>query len=165
MVILAYRPPTPEDEPLIVERQVERRLRLVVEELCRCRPLSEALGREPVLRHDHETDHPVLLIEGPEDDEGGLRPLVLDRPDIGSEPIPLLDSLVDQLGLRPQLGHDLAVESPERIESTHLSDELRCEVWSEPRSEEHTSELQSRGQLVCRLLLEKKKRARVRLSA
>src|SRR5215510_1908442 len=27
-----------------------------------------------------------------------------------------------------------------------------------PRSEEHTSELQSRGQLVCRLLLEKKKR-------
>src|SRR5690625_6872758 len=28
-----------------------------------------------------------------------------------------------------------------------------------PRSEEHTSELQSRGHLVCRLLLEKKKRA------
>src|SRR5215208_5959694 len=27
---------------------------------------------------------------------------------------------------------------------------------SSPRSEEHTSELQSRGQLVCRLLLEKK---------
>src|SRR5690625_7094358 len=27
----------------------------------------------------------------------------------------------------------------------------------QPRSEEHTSELQSRGQLVCRLLLEKKK--------
>src|SRR5439155_16402532 len=29
--------------------------------------------------------------------------------------------------------------------------------WSERRSEEHTSELQSRGHLVCRLLLEKKK--------
>src|SRR5439155_6345055 len=29
--------------------------------------------------------------------------------------------------------------------------------WSGRRSEEHTSELQSRGQLVCRLLLEKKK--------
>src|SRR5437870_7141306 len=28
-----------------------------------------------------------------------------------------------------------------------------------PRSEEHTSELQSRGHLVCRLLLEKKKRS------
>src|SRR5437870_10968537 len=29
--------------------------------------------------------------------------------------------------------------------------------WSGARSEEHTSELQSRGHLVCRLLLEKKK--------
>src|SRR5437870_6494560 len=29
---------------------------------------------------------------------------------------------------------------------------------SSPRSEEHTSELQSRGHLVCRLLLEKKKK-------
>src|SRR5439155_25563845 len=29
-----------------------------------------------------------------------------------------------------------------------------------PRSEEHTSELQSRGHLVCRLLLEKKKKQR-----
>src|SRR5437870_9636990 len=29
--------------------------------------------------------------------------------------------------------------------------------WLEDRSEEHTSELQSRGHLVCRLLLEKKK--------
>src|SRR5271166_6722250 len=31
------------------------------------------------------------------------------------------------------------------------------ETASQPRSEEHTSELQSRGHLVCRLLLEKKK--------
>src|SRR3712207_7999732 len=31
----------------------------------------------------------------------------------------------------------------------------------EPRSEEHTSELQSRQYLVCRLLLEKKSRARL----
>src|SRR5690625_6725936 len=33
----------------------------------------------------------------------------------------------------------------------------RVEVVPAPRSEEHTSELQSRGHLVCRLLLEKKK--------
>src|SRR5437660_6783821 len=33
-----------------------------------------------------------------------------------------------------------------------------------PRSEEHTSELQSRGHLVCRLLLEKNKITRKRLS-
>src|SRR5437870_7927373 len=30
--------------------------------------------------------------------------------------------------------------------------------WKDVRSEEHTSELQSRGHLVCRLLLEKKKK-------
>src|SRR5216683_7602429 len=34
-----------------------------------------------------------------------------------------------------------------------------CWVWV-PRSEEHTSELQSRSDLVCRLLLEKKKKNR-----
>src|SRR5690625_6134847 len=34
---------------------------------------------------------------------------------------------------------------------------------SRARSEEHTSELQSRGHLVCRLLLEKKKRHTLRL--
>src|SRR5439155_22711865 len=33
-------------------------------------------------------------------------------------------------------------------------------TWSLKRSEEHTSELQSRGHLVCRLLLEKKKKNR-----
>src|SRR5690625_1344034 len=35
---------------------------------------------------------------------------------------------------------------------------------SRPRSEEHTSELQSRGHLVCRLLLEKKKTIRTIIS-
>src|SRR3989442_11569176 len=34
-----------------------------------------------------------------------------------------------------------------------------------PRSEEHTSELQSRPHLVCRLLLEKKKKKRAAISA
>src|SRR5437870_10948557 len=36
-------------------------------------------------------------------------------------------------------------------------------TWS--RSEEHTSELQSRGHLVCRLLLEKKNRKSTRLNS
>src|SRR5690625_6208620 len=35
---------------------------------------------------------------------------------------------------------------------------LRSKAWATGRSEEHTSELQSRGHLVCRLLLEKKKK-------
>src|SRR5690625_6818405 len=48
----------------------------------------------------------------------------------------------------------------------HHADGIKCSWisvhglndWNvKPRSEEHTSELQSRGHLVCRLLLEKKK--------
>src|SRR5690625_6750337 len=35
---------------------------------------------------------------------------------------------------------------------------LGITFWQHDRSEEHTSELQSRGHLVCRLLLEKKKK-------
>src|SRR5439155_12158807 len=35
---------------------------------------------------------------------------------------------------------------------------LRSRAFARMRSEEHTSELQSRGHLVCRLLLEKKKK-------
>src|SRR5690625_6939762 len=35
------------------------------------------------------------------------------------------------------------------------------DTYVSPRSEEHTSELQSRGHLVCRLLLEKKKYRKV----
>src|SRR5215204_7460108 len=34
-------------------------------------------------------------------------------------------------------------------------------VWCRGRSEEHTSELQSHSDLVCRLLLEKKKKSRI----
>src|SRR3989442_11900483 len=41
----------------------------------------------------------------------------------------------------------------------HLSQQrLRCAPTASTRSEEHTSELQSRPHLVCRLLLEKKKK-------
>src|SRR5690625_5606956 len=42
-----------------------------------------------------------------------------------------------------------------------LKDALPEEMLTAIRSEEHTSELQSRGHLVCRLLLEKKKRHRL----
>src|SRR5690554_7116288 len=39
----------------------------------------------------------------------------------------------------------------------------RFSSWKFPRSEEHTSELQSRPHLVCRLLLEKKKKNKNKL--
>src|SRR5690625_6606290 len=46
-------------------------------------------------------------------------------------------------------------ESEEYFSAWMKSDAFK---WAHQRSEEHTSELQSRGHLVCRLLLEKKKK-------
>src|SRR5439155_20434154 len=45
---------------------------------------------------------------------------------------------------------------PRRRRPTRRGRAAAC--WPPARSEEHTSELQSRGHLVCRLLLEKKKK-------
>src|SRR5690625_7933171 len=50
---------------------------------------------------------------------------------------------------------DSGVKVGDRLTSNQLSKDLIVKGF---RSEEHTSELQSRGHLVCRLLLEKKKR-------
>src|SRR2546427_2325018 len=44
-----------------------------------------------------------------------------------------------------------------RIGDNLFADCLRCDLPRRNRSEEHTSELQSQSNLVCRLLLEKKK--------
>src|SRR2546430_8264602 len=49
-------------------------------------------------------------------------------------------------------GHRLAVEVPPRQQLLRIRENHRV-----VRSEEHTSELQSQSNLVCRLLLEKKK--------
>src|SRR3712207_7178024 len=66
---------------------------------------------------------------------------------------PLLepDVLKLHIGIRAAC---LAVQQVEDIEK--LEHDVECVWLVEPRSEEHTSELQSRQYLVCRLLLEKK---------
>src|SRR5438034_7227976 len=46
-----------------------------------------------------------------------------------------------------------------------LGPDGRVEQFREKRSEEHTSELQSHSDLVCRLLLEKKKKKNIRISS
>src|SRR5690606_39838594 len=53
---------------------------------------------------------------------------------------------------------EVRVTGNRRIEA----DAIRARISTRPRSEEHTSELQSRENLVCRLLLEKKKRTKHR---
>src|SRR5690606_42056260 len=57
------------------------------------------------------------------------------------------------VGDLPHLGR----EQEERREEQQIRERLHHQV-GEVRSEEHTSELQSRENLVCRLLLEKKKK-------
>src|SRR5438445_9272533 len=44
------------------------------------------------------------------------------------------------------------------VATDHVIESFRNDLWPDYRSEEHTSELQSRQYLVCRLLLEKKKK-------
>src|SRR5437660_9347897 len=56
-----------------------------------------------------------------------------------------------------QLLHALASGVAEILREQRRLDAFRLDR-EEARSEEHTSELQSRGHLVCRLLLEKKKK-------
>src|SRR5439155_23797629 len=62
--------------------------------------------------------------------------------------------------------HDALPISPHAVLSFPLAQNHPPQGWPLfshqvflPRSEEHTSELQSRGHLVCRLLLEKKKKS------
>src|SRR5260370_15592381 len=54
---------------------------------------------------------------------------------------------------------------PALVFRDYLCDDPNAEVVAEDRSEEHTSELQSHLNLVCRLLLEKKKKNYTRISA
>src|SRR2546430_13204914 len=56
-----------------------------------------------------------------------------------------------------------AVSPPRRAAIPTPRGALSSSVWRVPdRSEEHTSELQSQSNLVCRLLLEKKKKKQLR---
>src|SRR5690554_7524659 len=53
--------------------------------------------------------------------------------------------------------YELAFKQIEYVHSKHIYQIIELAKQRKDRSEEHTSELQSRPHLVCRLLLEKKK--------
>src|SRR5712664_3301902 len=63
----------------------------------------------------------------------------------------------DHIPLQRSLGHAIEMLTPEQVH------QRVPEIDKLDRSEEHTSELQSRSDLVCRLLLEKKKKKNNRL--
>src|SRR5439155_23702934 len=77
---------------------------------------------------------------------------VQDRLEILHDPLGLLHDVAGDEPILHGVDCDLTGEEDDPA-GGHLD---RSAVGSDDRSEEHTSELQSRGHLVCRLLLEKK---------
>src|SRR6266496_2238801 len=65
-------------------------------------------------------------------------------------------------GVRGRRAVGRAERAPAGGENERIDGVLRPTARAGPRSEEHTSELQSRRDLVCRLLLEKKKKLPLR---
>src|SRR5437870_10985416 len=59
----------------------------------------------------------------------------------------------------PVAGREITIRHPDVRPERRAA--VRAEHQGVGRSEEHTSELQSRGHLVCRLLLEKKKKTNI----
>src|SRR3712207_8853315 len=60
-------------------------------------------------------------------------------------------------GAAPKTTQTFCPPKPKELDSTRSTLASRATLGTTSRSEEHTSELQSRQYLVCRLLLEKKK--------
>src|SRR5438874_7073308 len=74
--------------------------------------------------------------------------------------------VVRSLALRFQLGRlgaALCLQSARRLIELNQRETVSIHIFKN-RSEEHTSELQSRRDLVCRLLLEKKNRPHIHVS-
>src|SRR5690625_7128130 len=85
-----------------------------------------------------------------------------DTPPVRNTPVFLY--MQDRFSKPNPFSHDIVVGIDSHIDAklagldAHTSQMYEWLPWTAgSRSEEHTSELQSRGQLVCRLLLEKKK--------
>src|SRR3989449_7759680 len=122
-------------------------------------------ARPPVRAEDRELGLPETAsahpLEGPphqDAPEADLPPPIADRDPDGShvtglrEPPAVTVRRADRLSVRVGDEEDRS-HAVERSEPLSLLVEVRTD-----RSEEHTSELQSRLHLVCRLLLEKKKK-------
>src|SRR5690625_5798098 len=81
------------------------------------------------------------------------------------KPLQLVSGVVERRQTLPVLSNVLMVLNDDQLALTgtdlevEILGRLQLPVPGE-RSEEHTSELQSRGHLVCRLLLEKKKKTK-----
>src|SRR2546422_5394598 len=88
----------------------------------------------------------TTLFRSPGDDEGDQRQEGQETP----------QEVRPEDGAEPAAGEAQRVAEPGRPAEVGLRDDAHGRPGGLPRSEEHTSELQSRLHLVCRLLLEKK---------
>src|SRR5688500_17602850 len=105
-------------------------------------PLVEQRNKVRGLAHDRNVAKVTLLA-------------VPDRPGVARSVFaPLADAGINVDMIVQNVGHDGATDLSFTVPRVELA---RAERVLDPRSEEHTSELQSPCKLVCRLLLEKKK--------
>src|SRR6266496_6066719 len=113
-----------------------------------------ALGGGPAEQAEDEARDRVVVLGGELDSEFLVEVVDREGPvDTHGLLVDLLDRLVGKVELVLDLPDDLLEQILERDEPGH-----RPVLVDDDRSEEHTSELQSRRDLVCRLLLEKKKK-------
>src|SRR3712207_5568157 len=99
----------------------------------------------------HQVDHTIASwLTGKLGGAKGYLPLAVDYQHQGRHGLPELDPM-----LRSPRKSLAAIASIAAIEAPSAPRESDAAATVEPRSEEHTSELQSRQYLVCRLLLEK----------
>src|SRR5690625_79077 len=151
------------------------------------RPPASATD-SPVPARDDENSAPALGIPAPrEERSGGSRtgmldhqscPVevglgrlldrgIIDRDDLVDEFSDMLEGQVTWPDHSEPIGDGLPASDRRRLPLLERSLHRRGIGWLDAdhltigRSEEHTSELQSRGHLVCRLLLEKKKKFKI----
>src|SRR5690625_1176991 len=111
-----------------------------------CADLDDVVGERDETRTVRDDEHGAPLVpQGGDDVEHALLGVCIE---VGRG----LVEDDERRRVEQRAGERDALPLPEREAGATLPD--RCV----PRSEEHTSELQSRGHLVCRLLLEKKKK-------
>src|SRR2546426_7961781 len=106
-------------------------------------------GADKIVVQRNRNGHYVFFSVRDDDDNGTLIDFLQRRQNLSL-------GVVRQI-LRPWIGRPATSPQFPKLEPTS-PDRMRVEVAYRRRSEEHTSELQSPCNLVCRLLLEKKKK-------
>src|SRR5690625_5365490 len=150
---------------------------MILPELTDARRALERLGREVAAQQLVRNDNIVRILDAERASSAAFVVTAL-------IPAPTLEDAVrDHGGLHPEAVREIGLVMGSTLQQIHAAGVVHRDLKPsnvmlrgateddllgfdpegdrlDPRSEEHTSELQSRGHLVCRLLLEKKKSSR-----